>query len=112
MNTNWNLLTRVEQIDELKQQSFDRPVLIFKHSTTCGISHSIYNQMEDSLTDLSEFYTLYYLDLLAHREVSNAVAKEFNVIHQSPQTLVIKNGQCVEHSSHYAIKPKNLLEKV
>lgn len=46
---------------------------------------------------------LYFLDLLRYRDISNAIAQRFNVRHQSPQVLVIENGTCSTHASHYGI---------
>ncbi len=110
MSQQWNQLNEMDQINLIKEESNHQPVLIFKHSTTCGISHSAKNTLENQLNDLGEQFSLYYLDLLQHREISTAIAHEFGVIHQSPQVLVISNQKCVYHSSHYAIKPQSILE--
>lgn len=96
----------MQQLEELKEASFLEPVLFFKHSTRCSISVMALNRFEREWGD----YTLkaYLLDLLSYREVSNAIADVFEVEHQSPQILLIKNGNCVFHQSHNAISTKNL----
>ncbi len=98
---NWINLTDSQQIQEIIELSKQSPVLIFKHSTRCSISSTALNRLERAwnLTDAKA----YYLDLIAYRPISNALAEQFNVEHQSPQVLIIKNGQCVYHESHWEI---------
>jgi len=99
----WIALTSVTQLDEIRVNSSARPQVIFKHSTTCGISRMVLNMFTSSY-DLNEGQMdMYFLDLHAHREVSNAVAQKFQVIHQSPQLLLVKNGVVATHDSHGAI---------
>ncbi len=98
---NWINFTDSQQIQEIIELSKQSPVLIFKHSTRCSISSTALNRLERAwnLTDAKA----YYLDLIAYRPISNALAEQFNVEHQSPQVLIIKNGQCVYHESHWEI---------
>lgn len=98
----WKHLTSVEQLDEIEKLSSERPVVIFKHSTTCGISAAAKARLE-AVPFNSEKGTFYYLDLLSYRPVSNKIAEKFEVVHQSPQIIVIKNGQAVHNNSHHAI---------
>ena len=95
----WNELTHVAQLDGLVEQSNTRPILVFKHSTRCGISRMVLKRFESEF-DLQDKVTPYFLDLLAHRDVSDAISQRFNVVHQSPQVLVIKDGRCVYDVSH------------
>jgi bacillithiol system protein YtxJ len=55
-----------------------------------------------------EAFDLYYLDIIGYREISNAIAHRFNVVHESPQVLVIKNGTVVAQASHGAISGLDL----
>ncbi|MFS4457025.1 bacillithiol system redox-active protein YtxJ [Maribacter sp. 2304DJ31-5] len=104
----WIGLTAREQLDEITDKSKERPQLIFKHSTTCGISRMVLN-MFTSGYDLQEgLMDLYFLDLHAYREISNAIASKFQVMHQSPQLLIIKNGVVVAHDSHGGISEMEL----
>ncbi|MCY7349474.1 MAG: bacillithiol system redox-active protein YtxJ [Cytophagaceae bacterium] len=101
---NWNLLTDVAQLDTLRAESFDQPVLIYKHSTTCSISATTLNRLERNWkTDEMGGVKAYHLDLLRHRALSRAVADYFGVQHESPQVLLIRNGECVYDASHFAI---------
>lgn len=96
---NWNDLTTIGQLDEIVTDSFEHPALIFKHSTRCGISRMALKTFEKDFS-LSHKVTPYFLDLLAYREVSNAISEKFNVEHQSPQLLLVSEGKCIYHASH------------
>lgn len=97
----WRRLTKIEQLDFLANESKTKKVLIFKHSTRCGISKMVFRNFERTFD--AENYSLYYLDLLAYRELSNEVGYRFQVLHQSPQVLVLSNNEVVFNASHYAI---------
>tara|TARA_R110002012_G_scaffold322096_1_gene555361 strand:- start:49684 stop:50079 length:396 start_codon:yes stop_codon:yes gene_type:complete len=99
----WIALTSLDQLEELGKKSNGKPQFIFKHSTTCGISRMVMNTFKQTYDISKDQADLYYLDLHSYREVSNEVARKFQVIHQSPQLLVIKNGTAVAHASHGAI---------
>ena len=98
---NWVQLTDLQQLEQLKKASFQAPVLFFKHSTRCSISVMALNRFEREWNNTN--VNTYFLDLLNNREVSNQIATLFEVEHQSPQVLLIKDGACVYHASHNAI---------
>lgn len=100
---NWIPLTSLEQIKQIKIQSKNEPIAIFKHSTRCGISSMVIKRFVSSFDEGLKDFKVYYLDLLNYREVSNEIGYEFQVLHQSPQLLVIKNGEAIAHASHYDI---------
>jgi bacillithiol system protein YtxJ len=102
-STPWIDLNAMEQLDTIVEQSKSKPQLIFKHSTRCGISRMVIGQFKKDYTLTETKADLYYLDLIAHRDISNAVAKRFDVHHESPQLLVVKNGVVVKHESHGGI---------
>lgn len=104
----WKSLTNEHQIEEIKKESHKRPQVIFKHSTTCGISRMVLNMFKSSYNLEKGQMDFYFLDLHAHRDVSNAVASAFDIQHQSPQLLIVKNGVVVRHDSHGAISDINL----
>lgn len=104
----WIPLTNVVQLEEIATASLQKPQVIFKHSTTCGISRMVMNMFSSSYDIPETQVDLYYLDLHAYREVSNEVGYRFQVLHQSPQLLVIKNGTVVAHASHGAIAEVDL----
>lgn len=98
----WIFLKDTTQLDEIKQVSADKKVLIFKHSTRCGISSMVLRKFEAAYQP-EENTVLYFLDLLNHRDISNEIAEQFQVRHESPQLLVIKNGICDRHASHHQL---------
>lgn len=99
----WIPLTSLEQIKNIKEQSKKEPIAIFKHSTRCGISSMVIKRFVSSFDEELKDLKVYYLDLLNYREISNEIGYEFQVLHQSPQLLVIKNGEAIAHASHYDI---------
>ncbi|MCF6349108.1 MAG: bacillithiol system redox-active protein YtxJ [Flavobacteriaceae bacterium] len=98
----WIQLTDTSQLDIIIENSKVKTQAIFKHSTRCGISSSALRKFEKQF-DTSNLTELHYLDLLNQRAISNEIAQRFNVIHQSPQLLIIKNGVVEAHDSHYGI---------
>lgn len=104
----WITLSNVSQLEDIVTKSKTKTQVVFKHSTRCGISRMVLNQFVDAY-DLNENnLDLYYLDLLNYRDVSNEVGYTFQVMHESPQILVIKNGIVVSHASHGAINEVGL----
>lgn len=104
----WIALSDLKQLEDISKKSSTKTQVIFKHSTRCGISRMVMNQFVDAYDLTENDLDLYYLDLLNYREVSNEVGFKFQVIHQSPQVLVIKNGVVVAHDSHGAINDIDL----
>src|SRR5690606_24873814 len=107
----WNILEHSDQLEMIIQNSWERPVLIFKHSTRCIISKSALRSFESGF-NLEDKMTLYYLDLLQYRNVSNEIAEVFGIVHQSPQILLIKNGKVIYNESHEGIDARVLKEFV
>ena len=104
----WHVLNKMEQLNEIVEESKAKPVAIFKHSTRCGISRGVMKMLERNYNLTDDHLKLYYLDLLENRTVSNEVAARFNVHHESPQMIVIKNGVVVHHDSHHSIEASHL----
>ena len=100
---NWNTITNKKQVDSAVQRSFEKPVLFFKHSTRCGASAYAQRQLNESWDLREEEITPYFLDLLAHRDVSNYIADKLSVIHQSPQVIMVREGKVIYAVSHHAI---------
>ncbi|UKN00493.1 bacillithiol system redox-active protein YtxJ [Paracrocinitomix mangrovi] len=100
----WVDLSSQEQLEDLIEQSNEKPVLLFKHSTRCATSLMAKRELDSNIEILKDDVIAVYLDLLRHRDISNRIAEEFNVIHESPQVLLIKNGSCIYNASHSEIK--------
>lgn len=99
----WEHLTEASQLESILEESKTKPVLIYKHSTRCGISSMALDRLERSWDEEGRAIKPYFLDLIAHRDISNIVAEMFNVYHQSPQIIVIKDGKAVFDESHMGI---------
>ena len=104
MSTPWLLLTQPEQITGLAQASHEQPVLIFKHSTTCSISAAAKGKIERQWADSGLELPIYYLDLLRFRPLSAQIAEQFGIRHESPQLLLIQDGECTYDASHMGIR--------
>ena len=107
----WIPLNTIAQLDTIADKSKTKTQLIFKHSTRCGISRMVMNQFIAAY-DVDANVDLYYLDLLSYRDVSNEVGYKFQVMHQSPQLLVLRNGVVVAHASHGGINEIDLTQFV
>lgn len=104
----WLPLGSIEQLEVIKEGSKLKPQVIFKHSTTCGISRMVMNRFNEGYDISKDRLDLHYLDLHQYRTVSNEISNMFGVVHESPQLLVIKNGTVVAHGSHGAITQMDL----
>ena len=96
----WKTINSMAELNTAVQESEHVPIIIFKHSTRCGISTSALKRLETDWPIDKSTASAYYLDLLRHRDISNAIADQFGVRHESPQVLIIKDGQCVYDASH------------
>lgn len=101
---NWIPLKELDQLEVIDQASEEKPILILKHSTRCSISSAALSRLERAwTTDDDALHTIYFLDLLRYRMLSNAIAERYGVEHESPQTLVIQNRKCVHVDTHFGI---------
>lgn len=106
----WLPLTSHEELAALKNRSKTVPCLIFKHSTRCEISAIAKYRLESDWAEIAEPIEAYYLDLIAHRPVSAAIAEDFEVHHESPQALLVVDGDCIFDASHLDISAAALQE--
>jgi bacillithiol system protein YtxJ len=106
----WIHLTDDEQLKQIISKSQERPQVIFKHSTRCSIS-SVALQRLQKVSQPSNI-DFYFLDLLSYRTLSNRIAQVFNVPHESPQVLVIRDGQCIYEESHMGISMNEIVQHV
>lgn len=98
-NKFWINLKDLGQLNEIITISEEKPVVIFKHSTRCSVSRMALKQFENEF-NLQGKMDAYFLDLIENRAISNEIASKFDVVHQSPQLLLIKNGKCIYNISH------------
>jgi bacillithiol system protein YtxJ len=106
----WKYITDVNQIEEIKKQPGYS--LIFKHSTRCSVSMMAKRRFEMDWEVIPEDTSLYFLDLISYRQISADIATRFQVHHESPQILLIKDGSCVLDASHGDISADEVAEVI
>jgi len=106
----WTSLTEIDELQRITERSFQKPQILFKHSTRCGTSYLVLNRLERA-SDIPDA-DFYMLDLTRYRDVSNKIAELFDVYHESPQVLIIKNGECHYEESHLGIDMYELSDQV
>jgi bacillithiol system protein YtxJ len=104
----WKEISDISALDTIHQNSHQQPQLIFKHSTRCSISAMALERLNRKWKFTDSQITPYYLDLLQHRDISNKIAEKWQVHHESPQILIIRNGECVHDASHSDISVEEI----
>ena len=105
-------LNDLQDVSFIQAQSFENWVVLFKHSTRCSISSMALNRFKTILAELENAALVYYLDLIKYRNISNKLAEVFNIQHESPQVLIIKDGKCVYHASHLNINTSDIMASI
>ncbi|MEP7320608.1 MAG: bacillithiol system redox-active protein YtxJ [Saprospiraceae bacterium] len=108
----WITLDNIDQLDALDQASYNQCVLIFKHSTRCSISDIALSRLKGKSTSTLFLEYSYCLDVIKHRDISNEIAHRYQVHHETPQVLMIKNGDCFYEASHLDILPEEINEQI
>lgn len=106
LNFDWNFILNEIDLQNAIDCSFEKPILLFKHSTRCSISSLAKNRIERS--QIKYYSKIYLLDLIKYRSISDEISKQFNVIHESPQLLKIVDGKCTYHASHQNVSLENI----
>ena len=104
----WVSLTNSEQLEDIEVRSNNKVQVIFKYSSRCGINRIVMKEFEKAYESSEQDFDFYFLDILSFKSVSNTIATRFEVVHESPQVLVIKKGVVVAHASHSEINRLDL----
>src|SRR5215208_4069819 len=104
----WIHLTDEEQLKQIISKSQNKPQVIFKHSTRCSISAVALQRLQKVAQPFD--IDFYFLDLLAYRNISNKIAEVFAVHHESPQVLLVKDGDCIYEESHLGISINEIVD--
>lgn len=99
----WKNIKSEEDLAKAIERSYQHKTAIFKHSTSCFISKTVLRNFEKEVESSNEEVEIYYLDLLAYRPLSNKIAEDFGIRHESPQLIVFENGKPVNSASHQDI---------
>jgi bacillithiol system protein YtxJ len=108
-NPIWKYIESEEDLKKAIESSFTRKIAIFKHSTSCFISKTVLRNFEKEIGNSDTKPELYFLDLIAQRAISNKIAEDLNVRHESPQLLVIENGKVMNSASHQHISADQIV---
>lgn len=105
----WSELTDLNQLEQISRESSERKVLIFKHSTRCSVSRAVLDRLERSWSsEEMERVKPYFLDLINHRQISNAIEEKFGIEHESPQLIILEKEKAVYAQSHFGIRYADL----
>jgi bacillithiol system protein YtxJ len=104
IETNLNKLDTLGKLEAAIEESRFRPVLLFKHSTSCGISSGVFRDVSTVDTDVN------LIIVQTDRDISNEIERRTGIKHESPQAIVLKNGEAVYHASHYDITIEDINE--
>lgn len=99
-------IASIEALDTLFKRSFTEPVVLFKHSNSCGTSAYVFEIMSEVSGDV------HLVTVQERRDVSNAIADRTGVRHQTPQAFVVVNGEIAYSASHYNISPAAITDMV
>lgn len=102
-------LTEVSAVDALLSERRQRPIVLFKHSATCGISAHVHHNLVPLVSDAQLSADWYLVSVRVHRDVSDAIADRLKVWHASPQVIVLRNGAVVWHGSHFGVSARSVL---
>jgi bacillithiol system protein YtxJ len=109
----WKIITEKSHLVEIENESYNKPVVIFKNSSRCGISQSmLMNFQEEMQQTNSGDISFYLLDIVKNRDISSIIAQQFNLNHESPQLLVIENGECNYYKNHWNISFSDLVKYI
>jgi len=105
----WKKIESEEDLKNALENSFNQRIAIFKHSTSCFISKTVLRNFEKEIENLDQKVELYFLDLLKYRSISNKIAEDLGVRHESPQLIVIENGKAINNASHQHISADQII---
>lgn len=96
----WTDIVDEKTLQDAIKISYEKKAVIFKHSTRCGVSRMVLRKFENEMGLVKDKAVFYFLDLLAHRNLSDKISRDFGIVHQSPQMIVLENGKAVANASH------------
>lgn len=106
MGEHFNRITEVSEFDGLVEQSKSKPVIIFKHSTTCPMSAAAYREMAHFDDEVA------LVEVQRARELSREIENRTGIRHESPQVIIMRNGQVIWDASHFEIRHEAVTEVV
>jgi bacillithiol system protein YtxJ len=108
----WSPISGIDNIDAILQASSEKPQLIYKHSHRCSVCILAKEELEGIADQVLDSSDLYMINVIHQRDLSNAIASTFDVRHESPQVIIIKDGEVAWKGSHWAIKGTDILDEL
>lgn len=108
----WNTFSEADELQKMLKKSNRRPQIIYKHSYRCGVCVTAKKQIENSIEEIDKQADLYFVDVISQREISNYIASQLNVRHESPQLIIVSNEKVLWDGSHWAINGENILSEL
>lgn len=108
----WNTLTGESAVEEAISRSENKPQLIYKHSGRCSVSLFSKSNLEQHAAEISKVADMNFVDVIGSREVSDYIARTLNVRHESPQAILLDQGEVIWHASHGSVKSAKILEEL
>jgi bacillithiol system protein YtxJ len=112
MHPDLKTLSGVDDLDQLLTASNNGPVLLFKHSHSCGVSMEALDELLAHLNDASTDAKYGIVTVQTHRSVSNEVAARLGVRHETPQALLVRDGRVVWSASHFRVTAEAVAQAI
>lgn len=106
----WNNITEPDQVYDLLDKSYQRPQLIYKHSHRCSVCFVARGNLEKSADDIQNHADMHFLNVVHNRKSSDCIASELDVRHESPQVILVDEGEVIFHASHGSIDGDKILQ--
>jgi bacillithiol system protein YtxJ len=112
MHPQVNTLTRLDELEQVLAQSDEQPVLLFKHSYSCGVSAEALDELIAHLNERVHDLPVAMVTVQTHRDISNAVAARLGIRHETPQALLIRDRRVVWSASHFRVTSQSVRKAI
>ena len=106
----WFQISTTQEADGVINASNEKTQVILKHSTSCGVSFFAKKGLDSIPAEDLQNADMYIVDVIRDRNLAYYLADRFNIRHESPQLMIIKDEKLIWHGSHNAVNPENLLQ--
>jgi len=108
----WNEISGGEDLGTIFRNSEEKPQLIYKHSHRCSVCFMAKQELEDISDSISDIADLYMINVIHQRNLSNTIASELNIRHESPQVIILKDREILWKGSHWDVKGKDIMKRL
>lgn len=108
----WGKISESLELTEIEKVSYNKIQLIYKHSTRCATSYFALQNLQNFPEEIFEFSDLYLVDVIGQRRLSAEIADRYDIRHESPQVIILQNGEVIWHGSHSEIRSDVILKVI